>query len=244
MDIKSLEIDYVIRKMSESYNNMDIKSFARKLNIQEGDFYNEKLSMLELSDKFVERIIQLSKFDQLKKIIIEDDNLKRPNFFDDLPKEYYSSNPLDNIKAKNFGKFYTILLSKLDELEEKDFEESELIEPVQFEEKMRKKAKLSDDFVISGIEVKNHIVSLRKRAYALDYKSYNILLQRVGRIYRNSLCSVYPEDKVDSNTRFRELFNLLYRCVPDPIKEECENIDMYVEGIIYDTIAHCLIFNK
>ncbi|AVQ47461.1 hypothetical protein C7M60_17480 [Clostridium botulinum] len=244
MDMQLIEKDYVIRTIPKYYNNMDIKSIGRKLDIPEGDFYADGLTMSILSDKLVERVFQLSKYEDLKSIINEDSDLKRINFFNDLPKDYYSSDPLDNVKAKSFGKFYTTLLSQLDNLEEKDFDESELIEPVKFEEKMRHKAKLNEDIINGGIALKNDIVSLRKRANALDYSSYDKLLQRIGRIYRNILCSQYPEDEVLSSIRYRKLYNVLYSCVPDEIKEDCEDIDMYVEGIIYDTIAHCLIFNK
>lgn len=244
MDIELLEKDYVIRNIPLCYDKLEIKSIGRKLGIPESDFYTVSLPTRNISENLVERVSQLSKYEDLKSIINEDCELKRSSFFDNLSKDYYKKDSLDNIKAESFGKFFTALLANLDNLEEKDFEESELITPIEFEDKMRKKAKLSEDIVRAGVVLKNDIVSLRKRANALDYTKYEKLLQRIGRIYRNTICSIYPEDTVSSNKRFRALYRLINDSVPDYIKESCEDLDMYVEGLIYDTIAHCLIFNQ
>lgn len=244
MDMELLEKDYIIKTIPLYYSQLEIKSIARKLGIPESDFYTSSLPTINISDNLVERVSQLSKYEDLKSIINGDCELQRPNFFDNFAKEYYKKDSLNNMKAEKFGKFFTALLVKLDELEERDFEESELIPPIEFEDKMREKAHLNEDIVRSGLVLKNDIVSLRKRANALDYKQYEKLLQRIGRIYRNTICNVYPEDSVPSSKRFRELYRLIIDNVPEDIKENCEDLDMYVEGLIYDTIAHCLIFNK
>jgi hypothetical protein len=244
LNIELLEKEYIIRTIPQCYNQLDIKSIGRKLGIPESDYYVDYITLANLSDNLVQRIFQLSKYEELKVIINEDQELKRPNFFMNFPKDYYKKDSLDNIKAENFGKFFTALLDKLNDLEEKDFEECELIPPIEFEDKMREKANLSEDIVRAGLLLKNDIVSLRKRANALDYKEYEKLLQRIGRIYRNTICDIYPEDAVPSSKRFRELYKLIEFNVPDYIKDSCEDLDMYVEGLIYDTIAHCLIFNQ
>lgn len=244
LNMELLEKDYIIKNIPLYYNQLEIKSIGRRLGIPESDYYVESLPPANISDNLIERVAQLSKYQDLKAIINEDKDLKRPNFFMNFAKEYYKKDSLDNIKAENFGKFFTALLCKLDNLTEKDFEESELITPIEFEDKMREKANLSEDIVRAGLVLKNDIVSLRKRANALDYKEYEKLLQRIGRIYRNTICNIYPEDTVSSSKRFRALYKLINDNVPDYIKNSCEDIDMYVEGLIYDTIAHCLIFNQ
>lgn len=244
MDIELLEKDYIIRNIPIHYNELEIKSIGRRLGIPESDFYSSSLPSINISDKLVERVVQLSKYGELKVLINEDQQLKRTNFFNNFTKDYYKKDSIDNVKAESFGKFFTALLANLDNLEEKDFEESELIPPIEFEDKMRKKANLNEDIVMAGLVLKNDIVSLRKRANALDYKKYEKLLQRIGRIYRNTICSIYPEDVVPSSKRFRALYKLINNNVPDDIKKNCEDVDMYVEGLIYDTIAHCLIFNQ
>lgn len=244
MNFELIEKDYIINTIPRHYNKIDIKSIGRKLGIPEVDFFNENITLLELSDNLVQRVEQLSKCNELKNLINNDLSLNRTNFFEDFSKDYYRRDLIDNIKAKDFGEFYTALLKNLDNLEEKYFEESELIEPIKFDEKMEKKAGLSPDIINAGLLLKNDIVSLRKKANALNYTEYERLLQRIGRIYRNKICAVYPDDVIDSSIRFRELYNLLDKTVPKTVKKKCENWDMYIEGLIYDTIAHCLIFNR
>ncbi len=244
MSVDTFELDYIIRTIPNYYNRVDIKSIGRKLGINESDYYVESLPLLNVSENLVNRIRQLTKCEELKDIISADPVLKRPDFFSNFACDYYTKDSLNNIKAESFGKFFTALLGNLDNLEEKDFEESELIPPIEFEDKMREKAKLNEDIVRSGLVIKNDIVSLRKRANALDYKQYEILLQRIGRIYRNTICNIYPEDTVVSSKRFRKLYILIQENIPSDIKENCEDLDIYIEGLIYDTIAHCLIFNQ
>lgn len=237
------EKDYIIKTIPNKYNVYEMKSIGRRLDIPETDFFVQSLTPKELSERLVNRICQLSKINEFKLLVSSDDELKRLDFFE-LYQPPYLTRPLDNSRVVKFGNFFTVLLKELDNLEEKDFEESELILPRDFEDKMRYGAKLNEDIIQAGFLLKNDIVSLRKRAKALDYNKYGKLLQKIGRIYRNIICNEYPEDSIESSVRFRKLYNFIYDNVPKDIQEDYDELDEYIEGLIFDTIAHCLIFNQ
>ena len=66
----------------------------------------------------------------------------------------------------------------------------------------------------------------------------------LARYYKYNICVKYPVKDFDANIRFAHLYNSLILMVPDELYEKDVKIEEYVEGIIFDTISKCLIFNE
>lgn len=60
--------------------------------------------------------------------------------------------------AEKFSMLLNSFLDKLSDIDEENFPESELFDPIEFEDKMRNKAKLSEDIIKQGILLKSDII--------------------------------------------------------------------------------------
>ena len=109
---------------------------------------------------------------------------------------------------------------------------------------MREKAKFNEDIIQVGLNLKADISVLRRKAYSLDYKNYNKMTQRLARYYINVICNKYPTYEYNSNKRYTVLYNNLVEMIPEELFNSDEDIEENIEGIIFDTISKCLIFNE
>lgn len=109
---------------------------------------------------------------------------------------------------------------------------------------MREKARLNEDIVKAGLRIKPDISVLRRKAYALDYKKYEKLIQKMAKYYMYTVCHRYPLGEYNSSYRFQCLYNDLSSMIPQELYEKDDSIDEKIEGIIFDTLSRCLIFNE
>ncbi|WP_346911077.1 hypothetical protein [Faecalicatena orotica] len=232
MDEKALrEQEEVIQLLIESYNEVDILSASRKLGIDPSGFYANGITIAKLANDFVIRVYQLGKNKELN---------------DYIARERIGIDSKINISNKSAEKFSLLLNSFLDNLSDidgEDFAESDLFDPIEFEDKMRNRAKLSEDVIRQGITLKPDIVVLRRKANALDYEKYSKLIQKLAKFYLYIICEKFPRDKCSANERFAELRKALLRFIPDNLYDKDDEIEEYIDGIIFDTISKCLIFN-
>lgn len=222
----------LIQLMASNCKKEDILSFSRKIGIPQSDFYVDTIPMRELSERFVNRAVQLGKDDELSVL------------FKERERNIIVKNTVSDKSAELFGKLLNHFMEKFDYIEGKDFNESELFDPIEFETKMREKARLNEDIVRTGIRLKSDIVVLRRKAYALDFKKYEALTQKLARFYMHNVCVKYPIGQYDASTRFSYLYNTLCSMITEELYEKDSDIEEKVEGIIYDTISKCLIFNQ
>ena len=226
------EQEEIIELMKQSYSEEDILSVSRKIGVPQSEFWASGLTTGRLANDLVSRAYQLNKGQLLKKVISE-----RPNMFE----------MKINISDKSAVKFSRVLnkfLEKLSDIGEKDFQESDLFEPIQFEEKMRNKAKLSEDIIMQGVMLKSDITVLRRKANAFDYSQYKNLIQKLATYYIYTICVKYPVNEYAANRRFAELRLALLEMISDELYYNDDDIETYVDGIIFDTISKCLIFNE
>jgi len=218
--------DSMITRIRSSFSPNDLLDCSRQLSIEKNEFYNENLPMNALTEKFVERVYQQEKQNDLETYL----HIKKHKL------------TTSDKSAQSFGKLLNVILKEFDKSEESiDFEESELFEPIEFEGKMRNKAKLSEDIIAAGIRIKPDIVVLRRKAKALNCNSYDKLIQKLARFYKYDICTEYPITTVSSAIRFNMLYKAIEDIIPDDLYDEIEDIEMNIEGLIYDTISKCLI---
>lgn len=222
----------LVQHVANKCNREDILSLSRCIGVNPNDFDSDVVSIRQLSERFITRAFQLGREDDL---IQQLTNRKEIGL---------SKLSVSDKSAEIFGELLNLFLDGFNDIDEKDFEESELFNPIEFEEKMRNKAHLSEDIVRAGINIKSDVTVLRRKAYALDYKKYNKLIQKLARYYMHTICVLYPVDQYDSSKRFSYLFNALLAMIPSELYERDVDIEDKVEGIIFDTISKCLIFNE
>lgn len=229
--IKLREKEDLIQLISQSYNTQEILSTSRTLGIDPNDFYAEGVTHKKIADDFVTRVYQLEKESELSQYIMNNH------------RELLSQINTNDKAAEKFSLLLNSFLDKLSDIDEEEFPESALFDPIEFEGKMRNKAKLSEDIIRQGVLLKPDIIVLRRKANAFDYSRYKKLIQKLAKYYLYRVCVEYPRDKFDANRRFVELRKSLMDMVPDDLYERDDDIEEYVEGIIFDTISKCLIFN-
>lgn len=219
----------LVQEISRCFSSHDFLDCARKLDIQSSEFFSEKTPNIDLAERLVERVFQLEKESQLENYLVTK-NMKLNT---------------SNKSAEAFGKLLNVMLEELDKTDKsEDFKESELINPIDFEEKMREKAHLSEDLIQAGINIKPDIVVLRKKAKALNYSSYEKLIQKLAKFYIHTICVKYPVETVPSSERFSRLYHEILNIIPDKLYNEIEDVEANIEGLIYETISKCLIFNE
>lgn len=219
----------LVQEVSRCFSKHDFLECARKLEIRSSEFYSEQTPNIDLAERFVERVCQLERENQLDDYLINK-NIKLNT---------------NNRSAEAFGKLLNVMIEEFDKTDKfEDFKESELINPIDFEEKMREKAHLSEDLIQAGINIKPDIVVLRKKAKALNYSNYENLIQKLAKFYIHTICVKYPVETVPSSERFSRLYHEILNIIPDKLFYEIEDIETNVEGLIYETISKCLIFNK
>lgn len=229
LDLKAKE--KLIQFVSRSYNEQDILSISRNIGIDPVDFYVKGVPLKTTANDFIERVYQLGKAKDLEKYITNNrwDMLSQINTNDKA--------------AEKFSILLNSFLDKLSDIDEENFPESELFDPIEFEDKMRNKAKLSEDIIKQGVLLKSDIIVLRRKAYAYDYGKYSKLIQKLTKYYLYKVCEKFPRDEFDANKRFGELRKALIDMIPDDLYDRDDDTEEYVEDIIFDTISKCLIFN-
>lgn len=225
------EQDDLVQIISQSYDEQDILSASRNLGINYQDFYAEGVSHRKLADEFVRRVYQLGKQKELSEYIANNG------------RGVLSQINVNDKSAEKFSLLLNNFLDKLSDIDGEDFPESELFDPIEFEDKMRNRAKLSEDIIKQGVLMKPDIIVLRRKANAFDYSKYSKLIQKLAKYYLYRVCEQFPRDKYDANCRFVELRKALVKMIPDNLFDKEDDIEEYVEGIIFDTISKCLIFN-
>lgn len=224
--------DEIVSELNQNFDKHDLFSIGRRLGIDCTDFYVDQSIHKDNVERFVTKIDQINKLEELYEIIKKNDRVTQ-----------VSISTSDRTAIK-FGKLFNSILEGLSDIEEKDFKESDLFTPTDFEEKMRKKAKLGEDIINIGIKIKPDISVLRRKAYNLDYTKYNLMINKLSRFYRQNICKKYPIAEYNSSHRFNALYDELLNMVPEELFDIDDNIDEKVEGIIFDTISQCLIFNE
>lgn len=225
----TLEEGNIVEYICDTLCENSLKDIADELEIKDYYFIINNLPFADSVHKFIEIVEQQEKTDKLVQV------LREKRAYKQIPK-----NHLNFRLTSLFSDLFHELIDKLPNSEEKDFEESELFDPLEFEEKMINKAKFSQDRVNIGIISKTDISILRRKAYNIGYKDYEKLRTKIARFYINDICIKYPPNEYDADFRFSELFKVLYSMV----KDKFEDVDELVEGIIYDIISKCLIFNN
>lgn len=220
---------YLVNEVINHFGNHDFLECSRKLGIQKAEFYNELIPKVDLAERFIERVYELEKENELDNYLITKN----------------TGLSTSNRSAESFGKLLNAILEEFDKTDKsEDFKECDLFKPIEFEEKMRKKAQLSEDLIEAGIRIKPDIVVLRKKARALNYSNYEKLIQKLARFYKHSICVNYPVGTVSSSERFSRLYNAIENIIPERLYHEVEDIETNIEGLIYETISQCLIFNE
>lgn len=225
------EQEYLIQIILQSYNEQDVLSASRSLGVDPNSFYAEGINHGKLANDFVTRVYQLGKQNELSEYIASSG------------RGVLSQINVNDKSAEKFSLLLNNFLDKLSDIDGEDFPESALFDPIEFEDKMRNKAKLSEDIIKQGVLMKPDIIVLRRKANAFDYSKYSKLIQKLAKYYLYRVCERFPRDKYDANYRFVELRKALVKMIPDNLLDKEDDIEEYVEGIIFDTISKCLIFN-
>lgn len=232
MDVSKIkEQGDIIDLISKTCNEQDVLSISRELGIDPKDFYATGITIVTLANNFVVRVYQLGKETEL----IEYLGIKKKTFFSNIK--------ISNKSAERFSLLFNSFLDGLADIDEADFPESDLFSPIEFEDKMRNKAKLSEDIIKQGVIMKSDITVLRRKANALDYVKYKKLIQKLAKHYLYKICDEYPRDKYDANQRLIALRKSLLQMVPEDLYDRDDEVEEYVDCIIFDTISKCLIFN-
>ncbi|CEQ11119.1 Uncharacterised protein [[Clostridium] sordellii] len=222
---------FIIEILRKKCSIEDIFEYGRMLEIDKNSYYVEQSTLYMNIEKFVDKVYNLGKEEELYYML-----LKYVNTFESVGDR----------TSDKFGKLFNAILEKLSEIDEDDLElnENEFVDPIKFEKKMREKAKFNEDIITTGLSRKADISVLRRKAYSLDYKNYNKMTQRLARYYITVICNKYPPDEWNSNKRYRILYNSLIEMIPQQLFDADDDIEENTEGIIFDTIAKCLIFNE
>lgn len=130
--------------------------------------------------------------------------------------------------AEKFSMLLNSFLDKLSDIDEENFPESELFDPMEFEDKMRNKAKLSEDIIKQGILLKSDIIVLSRKAYAFDYGKYSKLIQKLSKFYLYKVCEKFPRNEFDANKRFAELRKALIHMIPDELYDRDDDTEEYM----------------
>lgn len=226
-----IDQEEIVKILRDKSKLEDIFSYGRMIGISKNDYYAPGMTLNMIIENFIEVVYQKEQQENLKEII---------------NRQLSKRITISDRAADRFGKLFNIILDKLNTIDEKNYElaESKLIDPIEFEDKMRNKAKLSEDIVRLGIRIKPDISVLRRKANALDYNKYMKMIEKLSDYYINHICEQYPIGEFNADKRYRALNNALLSMVKEELYDEDDDIEDTVKGIIFDTIAHCLIFNN
>ncbi|WP_159036293.1 metallophosphoesterase family protein [Clostridium botulinum] len=104
--------EILIKGISTYYSVEDIKSLARLLDISEAEYFNAYISSNELADKFVTRVFQLSKENQLLETIKDNEDLKRPNIIKNISTDIINGDNNEN-EDESFNSLKILHLSDI-----------------------------------------------------------------------------------------------------------------------------------
>jgi len=189
-------------------------------------------------DIIVERAVQLGVHEQLM--------AKISNAGIITNKFLYTSTSLDVKIANQFGQTFVELLTCLQEMTEEEFQkytaEIDKADITDFEDKLKHKAKFSEDMQQIAKISKIDISVLQRTAKKLGFLKYSQLKKRVVKVYLR-VKDKYPPSEYSADYRFQRLLDEMFECLPDAYKNMV-NIDDQITGIIFDTAYDCLIFNE
>lgn len=246
MEISNQILDQLIHSLPDYYNTDDIKGMADILGIKHATFIGDGLTEQQVCSKFVDELRKRDMINELIYTIRNNQTYGRPKFKFNLNSS--AIKPLNEKRAHKFGDLFTVLLKKLSEVEESkissEMADIDSVDPVDFEDKMRKKAKLSPDIINQAIDIKPEISVLQRKAKILNYKDYYKLIRKVAWYYTTEICGQYPPEIVNSSDRYRKLYDDIMNMLPDDFEDEENDIETKVSGIIFDAVSKCLIFNE
>lgn len=164
------------------------------------------------------------------------------------PTSSINTTDFDTYLAFDFGRLYQDLLNSLETVEVTDqvnkegFLNTDFIRHIEFKAKLRFKAKFKPSTRKLGIEHKNDNTVLQRKAQKLGFQSYREIDIKVGQLYQEILIE-YPVETFSPEKRLNELMSKLRLFIPEEQRNNRYTTN-YLYGIIFGTVAQCLIFNE
>lgn len=148
--------------------------------------------------------------------------------------------PLHKRSIVDFGKLLDGLLVSVSSME---FSMSQIKKgkpPVKLVKKLRN-AKIEGTLFTYAVRCRNDIAYIRREAEKIGYQGYSNLQLRLQSIFVNVIMKRMPCPPNTAEDHYHYFVDFLYEnCVPDSY-QELEYLDDMLAGIIFDTVAHCVI---
>lgn len=102
-------------------------------------------------------------------------------------------------------------------------------------------AEFSESFVKYAKRTRNDLSVIHRKAELLGFHGYTRLQDRVSSVWVHVIERLYPKTEYTPEQQYHRLIDLLYsRCLHQKHRD-IDDIDDLLAGIIFDTVANCVI---
>ncbi|KAF6628809.1 hypothetical protein H6F38_20065 [Paenibacillus sp. EKM208P] len=213
-----------------SFQQSDLQLVAYYVGIPSSDYLGNGATVKDNAIRLAEVAAQkgIAIFEQLER------RLKREH------NQQSELKPLHKRSIVNFGKLLDGLLYSVSSME---FDLSQIKmgkPPVKLVKKLRN-ANIEGTLYTYAIRCRNDIAYIRREAEKIGFQGYSSLQLRLQSIFVNVIMKRMPCPPNTAEDHYHYFVDFLYEnCVPDGYRD-LEYLDDMLAGIIFDTVAHCVI---
>jgi|GEM_PF-4189412 len=169
-----------------------------------------------------------------------------PSIFEDLERQISNSleypvqlRPLHQNVIVNFGKVLGDLLDSVSHLDEAPHPKGGRT-PQRLVEKLNN-AQINGTLFEYAVRCRRDMAFIKREAEKLGFKGYSTLQKRLQSMFVTVVEQHRPREKYSPADQCRYFIDFLFeRCVPAD-HQELDNIEDLLAGVIFDTVAHCVI---
>lgn len=160
-----------------------------------------------------------------------------------LKREHNQQSELKPLHKRTIIDFGKLLDGLLENVSSKEFNLAKIKKgkpPVKLVNKLRN-AKIDGTLFKYAVRCRNDMAYIRREAEKMGFDGYSSLQLRLQSIFVNVIIKRLPCPPNTAEDHYHYFVDFLYEnCVPETY-HELENLDDMLAGIIFDTVAHCVI---
>lgn len=213
-----------------SFQQSDIQMVAYYVGIRSSEYLGNGATVKDSAIRLAEVAAQKGEdiFEQLERRLKREDN------------HHSELRPLHMKSIVNFGKLLNGLLDSVSSMEINFSKIKKGKPPIKLVNKLRN-AKIKGTLFTYAVRCRNDIAYIRREAEKIGFQGYSNLQLRLQSIFVNVIMKRMPCPPNTAEDHYHYFIEFLYEnCVPDDY-EELEYLDDMLAGIIFDTVAHCVI---
>jgi hypothetical protein len=108
-------------------------------------------------------------------------------------------------------------------------------------ERKLRDARFSDTFIAYAKRTRTDLSVIHRKAELLGFRGYTRLQDRISSVWVNVVERFFPKTEYSPEQQYHGFIDLLYSRCLKPKHKEMDSIDNLLAGIIFDTVAICVI---